>query len=91
VETWQLTHHNTGTTMSNKSPFEIRLEILKMTAELMQAEYESNMEFITEMQESLASKGQNTSEMIAKFMPKPFDFGEVLAKSKQFYEFVNAK
>ncbi len=77
--------------MSNKSPFEIRLEILKMTAELMQAEYESNMEFITEMQENLASKGQNTNEMIAKFMPKPFDFGEVLAKSKQFYEFVNAK
>jgi hypothetical protein len=29
--------------------------------------------------------------MIAKFMPKPFDFAEVLAKSKQFYEFVNAK
>lgn len=77
--------------MSNKSPFEIRLEILKMTAELMQAEYESNMEFLTEMQENLAEKGMNTQEMIAKFMPKPFDFAEVLAKSKQFYEFVNAK
>lgn len=75
----------------NKSPFEIRLEILKMTAELMQAEYESNMEFITEMQDSLASKGQNTQEMIAKFMPKPFSFDEMLAKSKQFYEFVNQK
>jgi hypothetical protein len=33
----------------------------------------------------------NTQAMIEKFMPKPFDFGEVLAKSKQFYEFVNAK
>lgn len=77
--------------MSNKSPFEIRLEILKMTAELMQAEYESNMEFITEMQENLAEKGMNTQEMIAKFMPKPFDFTEMLEKSKKFYEFVNAK
>ena len=77
--------------MSNKSPFEIRLEILKMTAELMQAEYESNMEFLTEMQENLAERGLNTQEMIAKFMPKPFDFAEVLEKSKKFYEFVNAK
>ena len=77
--------------MSNKSPFEIRLEILKMTAELMQAEYESNMEFLTEMQENLADKGLNTQAMIEKFMPKPFDFAEMLNKSKQFYEFVNAK
>lgn len=77
--------------MSNKSPFEIRLEILKMTAELMQAEYESNMEFITEMQENLADTGLNTKEMVAKFMPKPFDFADMLAKSKQFYEFVNSK
>ena len=76
---------------TNKSPFEIRLEILKMTAELMKAEYESNMEFVTEMQENLADKGLNTQAMIEKFMPKPFDFGEMLAKSKQFYEFVNAK
>lgn len=77
--------------MSNKSPFEIRLEILKMTAELMQAEYESNMEFITEMQENLADKGLNTQAMIEKFMPKPFDFNEMLDKSKKFYDFVNAK
>lgn len=75
----------------SKSPFEIRLEILKMTAELMQAEYESNMEFITEMQENLAEKGMNTQAMIEKFMPKPFDFAEMLEKSKKFYEFVNAK
>lgn len=75
----------------SKSPFEIRLEILKMTADLMQAEYESNMEFLTEMQENLAEKGLNTQAMIDKFMPKPFDFGEMLEKSKKFYEFVNAK
>lgn len=77
--------------MSNKSPFEIRLEILKMTADLMQAEYESNMDFITEMQESLAEKGLNTQAMIEKFMPKPFDFAEMLEKSKKFYDFVNQK
>lgn len=77
--------------MSTKSPFEIRLEILKMTAELMQAEYESNMEFITEMQENLANKGMNTQAMVEKFMPKAFDFDEMLAKSRKFYDFVNAK
>jgi hypothetical protein len=85
-----LTTQHTGTKMS-KSPFEIRLEILKMTAELMQAEYESNMEFLTEMQENLADKGLNTQAMIEKFMPKPFDFTEMLEKSKKFYDFVNQK
>lgn len=75
----------------SKSPFEIRLEILKMTAELMQAEYESNMDFLTEMQESLAAKNLNTTAMIDKFMPKAFDFDEMLEKSKKFYDFVNQK
>ena len=75
----------------SKSPFEIRLEILKMTADLMQAEYESNMEFLAEMQESLAEKGLNTKEMIDKFMPKAFNFDEMLEKSKKFYDFVNQK
>ena len=75
----------------SKSPFEIRLEILKMTADLMQAEYESNMDFLTEMQENLADTGLNTKEMVGKFMPKPFDFADMLEKSKKFYEFVNAK
>jgi hypothetical protein len=77
--------------MSNKSPFEIRLEILKMTAELMQAEYESNVEFAQEVFESIKDKTALTTAQLDKFMPKPFDFEDMVAKSKQFYEFVNAK
>ena len=77
--------------MSNKSPFEIRLEILKMTADLMVAEYESNMEFCQNALEELSEKGLNTKEMIEKFTPKAFDFKEMLEKSKQFYDFVNQK
>jgi hypothetical protein len=75
----------------SKSPFEIRLEILKMTAELMQAEYEANLEFAQEAFEGITNKATDSREMLDKFMPKPFDFGEVLEKSKKFYEFVNAK
>jgi len=77
--------------MNNKSPFEIRLEILKMTAELMQAEYESNMEFAQELFENVKDKTSLTATQLEKFMPKPFDFEDMVAKSKQFYEFVNAK
>lgn len=77
--------------MSNKSPFEIRLEILKMTAELMQAEYESNVEFAQEVFESIKDKTAMTTAQLDKFMPKPFDFEDMVAKSKQFYEFVNQK
>ena len=77
--------------MSNKSPFEIRLEILKMTAELMQAEYESNMEFAHEVFDSIKDKTAISTAQLEKFMPKPFDFNDMMAKSKQFYEFVNAK
>ena len=91
MEAPHILQHNTQEQKMSKSPFEIRLEILKMTAELMQAEYESNMEFITEMQENLAEKGLNTKEMVAKFMPKAFNFDEMLEKSKKFYDFVNQK
>jgi hypothetical protein len=77
--------------MSNKSPFEIRLEILKMTAELMQAEYESNVEFAQEVFDSIKDKTAMNTAQLDKFMPKPFNFEEIITKSKQFYEFVNAK
>ena len=84
-------HTTQETTMSNKSPFEIRLEILKMTAELMQAEYESNVEFAQEVFDSIKDKTAMNTAQLDKFMPKPFNFEEIITKSKQFYEFVNAK
>lgn len=77
--------------MSNKSPFEIRLEILKMTAELMQAEYAAAVEFAQDAFDNVKDKTQLGQEQLNKFMPKPFDFNDMVAKSKQFYEFVNAK
>ncbi len=77
--------------MSNKSPFEIRLEILKMTAELMQAEYAASVEFAQEIFDNTKDKALMGQEQLAKFMPKPFDFNDMVAKSKQFYEFVNQK
>lgn len=77
--------------MSNKSPFEIRLEILKMTAELMQAEYEASVEFAQEVFDNIKDKTQVSQEQMNKFMPKPFDFNDMVEKSKKFYEFVNAK
>ena len=77
--------------MSNKSPFEIRLEILKMTAELMQAEYAASVEFAQEVFDNVKDKTSMTTAQLDKFVPKPFDFNDMVAKSKQFYEFVNAK
>ena len=76
---------HTGIAMSNKSPFEIRLEILKMTAELMQAEYAASVEFAQEMFDSVKDKTLLTQPQLAKFVPKPFDFNDMVAKSKQFY------
>ena len=75
----------------SKSPYEIRLEILKMTAELMQAEYKSSVEFAHEVFDSIKDKTVLTSAQLDKFMPKPFDFADMMEKSKKFYEFVNAK
>ena len=77
--------------MSNKSPFEIRLEILKMTAELMQAEYESSVEFAHEVFDSIKDKTALSAAQLDKFMPKPFDFADMMEKSKKFYDFVNQK
>lgn len=62
-----------------------------MTAELMQAEYESNMEFAHEVFDSIKDKTTISTAQLEKFMPKPFSFDDMMAKSKQFYEFVNQK
>lgn len=62
-----------------------------MTAELMQAEYESNMEFAQEAFASITDKTMLSKDMLEKFTPKAFDFSEMLEKSKKFYDFVNQK
>jgi hypothetical protein len=91
VEAWHFYTTTHRKTMSNKSPFEIRLEILKMTAELMQAEYAASVEFAQEMFDSVKDKTAITTAQLDKFVPKPFDSNDMVEKSKKFYEFVNAK
>ena len=56
--------------MTQKSPFEIRADLLKMSQDHLEKQYEANLEFMGKAYFKMLEQGQITQENMQKFMPK---------------------
>ncbi len=83
--------YNTHYTMTQKSPFEIRADLLKLSQDHLEKQYEANLEFMGKAYFKMLEQGQITQENMQQFMPKFPDTTEILAKAKEFYAFVNTQ
>lgn len=77
--------------MTQKSPFEIRADLLKMSQDHLEKQYEANLEFLGKAYFKMVEQGQISQENLEKFMPKFPDANQILAKAKEFYAFVNTQ
>jgi hypothetical protein len=92
--------------MSNKTPFEIRADLLKMAQEHLQQQYLNNIGFAQKAWETyLASfrlNEQVTTEQLIKaqqdwmnamqaFLPKAPSFEDIINKAQELYGFVQKK
>lgn len=77
----------------NKNPFEVRLDVLKMSQDMLETEYRSRQlkfqEKIKVMKEDESITTDQLLDFIDKNAPVPYNDTEVVARSSNFYNFVS--
>jgi hypothetical protein len=74
--------------MSNKNPYEIRLETLKMAKEMLDQAYATQMDLTHQAMEQWKEAGKETQEFLAEYTPKMYQPDEVVNKAQEFYKFI---
>lgn len=77
--------------MSTKTPFELRADLLKQAQELLESQYDAQVEFATKAFFALVKEGTATADNFKQFTPKFPTAEDVLKQAKEFYAFVNQK
>jgi len=92
--------------MSNKTPFELRAELLTMARDHLQQQYEINLAFSRELWqktleaftiskqmsvEELVKFNQDTLERLETILPKAPTFEEITKRATELYTFVQKK
>lgn len=72
--------------MSNKSPFEIRAEMLQMAKDYMDQIWSMNVDFTRQ----LVEQNKATAEEMQKALT-PYSMEELMEKAKELYSFVTKK
>ena len=82
--------------MSNKNPFEVRLDLLYMAKDYQERIYNETLSFARDAQATFASQfkdaGMSPEDVLAKFqalVPAPYKIEDILKSAEKFAEFVN--
>ena len=73
----------------SKTPFEIRADILRQAQDLLQSQYEAQVEFATKAFLSFAKEGTATMENFKQFAPAFPTTEDIMKQAKEFYSFVS--
>ena len=76
--------------MSNKNPFEIRAEMLKLAKEYMDEQYHMNIQFY----ENMIAEGEKARKDVEdqlKDAYKMYTLDDLMQKAKEMYSFVSKK
>lgn len=74
--------------MSNKTPFEIRLEILQMAKDYLDQAQAIQMDFAKTAFEKSVEANKATLEEWSKFVPQTYSLEEVTKKAAELYTFI---
>lgn len=75
----------------NKTPYELRFDILEMSKDYFQRINDVNLAFAQEAFQMAVGKGKASYSDWEKFVPKAYSFDEVIEKAQELYGFVNKK
>jgi hypothetical protein len=77
--------------MSNRNPFEVRMDLLAMSKQYFDAIYDANLHAAQAVFGKALEDHQAKLGDWPKFEPKMYTFEEVIEKAKELYSFVNGK
>lgn len=76
---------------SNKTPYEIRLEILQMAKDHLDATFKAQCDFASQMIAALLAANKATVEELLKYAPKAYSPEDIAKEAAQLYTFVQKK
>ena len=71
--------------------FEIRAQLLEMSKDYLDKQFEVNTEFAKRAFEEMAKNGQDMMQKYQELAPKMYTFEDVVEHAKKLYGFVNSK
>lgn len=77
--------------MSNKTPFELRFDMLAMAKDYFDRIQEVNTSFASQAFYQAVEQGKASIDDWKKFTPQQYSFDEVIAKAQELYGFVAKK
>lgn len=77
--------------MATKTPYEIRLEVLQMAKEHLDAEYHRQCDFASKMMSALIAANKASVDEMSKLVPKMYGVDEITKKAMDLYAFVLKK
>jgi hypothetical protein len=81
----------TTKTNGTKTPYEIRLELLQMAKEHLDATFKAQVDFANQMTAALVAANKATAEELQKWAPKAYTTDEIIKKAAELYGFVQKK
>jgi hypothetical protein len=77
--------------MTNKSPYEIRLELLQMAKEQLDAQFQIQLEFAKKVFDAALAANQVTLDAWKQYLPEQHSVEDIMAKAAELYGFVTKK
>ena len=84
------THTDTGDIMS-KNPYEVRLETLKMAKEMVDQQFNLQMDMMHRMIDQANDAGKDIQDAYEKYVPNMYKPEHVIEKAQELYKYVSEK
>jgi hypothetical protein len=77
--------------MTNKNPFEIRMDVLNMAKDYLDRQFEVQMDFYQKAFDVATNNGTATLDVWKSLQPQMYTAEELQKKAQEFYKFVSDK
>ena len=77
--------------MSNKNPFELRFDVLKMAKEMMDQKYELANQQFYQMVDQAREQNKDIQDIFEKYTPKMYQPKEIMDKADELYKFITKR
>jgi len=77
--------------MSNKNPFELRFDVLKMAKEMMDQQYELANQQFYQMVDQAREQNKDIQDIFEKYTPKMYQPKEIMDKADELYKFITKR
>ena len=75
----------------SKNPYEIRLETLKMAKEMVDQQFNLQMDLMFNMIDQAKESGENVKDAYDKYVPDMYKPEEIVKRANQLYAYVSEK